>query len=187
MLAALLIYGFATGTFSSRRIQQACYDSAAFRFIAANTQPDHDTRCAFRRRFLPELGSLFVQVLGISGQMKLLKLGTIGLEGTTVHANASRHHARSYRRANAIQAPLKREVGELLARAERTHVTEAKQPVHEAKLAARQQKARDSGKRPGGKPPAPHSGGVRPTDPVNLTEPESRIMLRSGSVSPTGS
>ena len=55
MLAALLIYGYATGTHSSRRIEQACYDSIAFRFIAANTHPDHDTLCAFRRRFLKEL------------------------------------------------------------------------------------------------------------------------------------
>ena len=217
MLTALLIYGYATGTFSSRRIQQACYDSVAFRFIAANTQPDHDTLCAFRRRFLAELECLFVQVLSIAGQMKLLKLGTIGLDGTKVHANASRHHALSYQRANDIQAQLKREVAELLARAERTDVTEAKQPLdipaelarretrlaaiaeakaeierraaertaaeqaaYEAKVAAREQKARDSGKRPGGKPPAPPTGGVRPTDQVNLTDDESRIMPRSG-------
>jgi transposase len=217
MLVALLIYGYATGTFSSRRIQQACYDSVAFRFIAANTQPDHDTLCAFRRRFLAELEALFVQVLGIAGQMKLLKLGTIALDGTKVHANASRHHALSYQRANDIQAQLKREVTELLARAERTDVTEARQPLdipaelarretrlaaiteakaeierraaertaaeqvaYEAKVAAREQKAKDSGKRPGGKPPAPPTGGVRPTDQVNLTDPESRIMPRSG-------
>ena len=87
MLVALLIYGYATGTYSSRRIERACYDSVAFRYIAANTHthPDHDTLCAFRRRFLKELSGLFVQVLEIAGQLKLLKLlklGTIALDGT---------------------------------------------------------------------------------------------------------
>jgi transposase len=66
----------------------------AFRYIAANTHPDHDTLCAFRRRFLPQLQGLFVQVLSIARQMKP-KLGTIALDGTQVHANASRHNALS--------------------------------------------------------------------------------------------
>lgn len=59
MLASLLIYGYATGTYSSRMIERACYDSIAFRYIAANTHPDHDTLCAFRRRFLPQLARKF--------------------------------------------------------------------------------------------------------------------------------
>lgn len=118
MLAALLIYGYATGTYSSRAIEKASHDSVAFRYIAANQHPDHDTLCAFRRRFLTEIETLFVQVLEIAGQMKLLKLGTVALDGTKIHANASRHNALSYGRAQAIEAQLREEVRALLARAE---------------------------------------------------------------------
>ena len=118
VLLALLIYGYATGTFGSRRIEQATHDSLAFRYIAANTHPDHDTLCAFRKRFLPEVERLFVEVLGIAKQMKLLKLGTIALDGTKIHANASRHSALSYGHAEKIEAQLQEEVKALLARAE---------------------------------------------------------------------
>lgn len=118
MLLALLIYGYATGTYSSRRIEQATYDSLAFRYIAANTHPDHDTLCAFRKRFLKEIEGLFVQVLCIAKEMKLLQLGTVALDGTKMHANASRHSALSYGHAEKLEAQLRLEVGELLARAE---------------------------------------------------------------------
>ena len=118
MLLALLIYGYATGTYSSRRIEQATYDSLAFRYLAANTHPDHDTLCAFRKRFLKEIEALFVQVLCIAREMKLLKLGTVALDGTKIHANASRHSALSYGHAEQLEAQLQVEVAELLARAE---------------------------------------------------------------------
>ena len=117
MLLALLIYGYATGTFGSRRLEQATYDSLAFRYIAANSHPDHATLCAFRKRFLPEIERLFVEVLGIAKQMKLLKLGTIALDGTQIHANAARHSALSYGHAQKIEAQLQAEVRALLARA----------------------------------------------------------------------
>ena len=118
MLMALLIYGYATGTYSSRRIEQATYDSLAFRYLAANTHPDHDTLCTFRKRFLKEIEALFVQVLCIAKEMKLLKLGTVALDGTKLHANASRHSALSYGHAEKLEAQLQVEVAELLARAE---------------------------------------------------------------------
>jgi len=118
MLLALLIYGYATGTYSSRRIEQASYESLAFRYLTANTHPDHDTLCAFRKRFLKEIEALFVQVLCIAKEMKLLKLGTVALDGTKLHANASRHSALSYGHAEKIEAQLHVEVAELLARAE---------------------------------------------------------------------
>lgn len=118
MLTALLIYGYATGTYSSRAIEKASHESIAFRYIAANQHPDHDTLCAFRCRFLAEIERLFVQVLQIAGQMKLLKLGTVALDGTKIHANASRHNALSYGRAQKIEAQLQDEVRQLLARAE---------------------------------------------------------------------
>ncbi len=118
VLLGLLIYGYATGTFGSRRIEQATYESLAFRYIAANTHPDHDTLCTFRKRFLPQIEALFVQVLSIARQMKLLKLGTVALDGTKLHANASRHSALSYGHAQKIEAQLQAEVQALLARAE---------------------------------------------------------------------
>ena len=105
-------------TCSSRAIEKASHDSIAFRYIAANQHPDHDILCAFRRRFLGEIERLFVQVLEIAGQMNLLKLGTVALDGTKIHANASRHNALSYGRAQKIEARLQDEVRQLLARAE---------------------------------------------------------------------
>ena len=118
VMLGLLIYGYATGVYASRRIEVATYESIAFRYIAANEQPDHDSLCAFRKRFLKEIEVLFVQVLCIARQMKLLKLGTIALDGTKIHANASRHSALSYGHAQKIEAQLEAEVKELLARAE---------------------------------------------------------------------
>src|SRR5664279_1155416 len=96
MLVALLLYGYATGTFSSRALERASYDSIAFRYITANTHPDHDTINSFRKRFLKQIEAIFVQVLGCAREMGMLKLGTVSLDGTKVHANASRHSAMSY-------------------------------------------------------------------------------------------
>jgi len=118
VLLSLLIYGYATGVFSSRKIERATHDSIAFRYLAANTHPDHDTIAAFRRRFLPQLESLFVQVLLLAREMKLMKLGRIALDGTKVKANASKHKALSYGHARKIEAQLKEEVSTLTAQAE---------------------------------------------------------------------
>ena len=114
----MLVYGYANGVFSSRKIERATYDSVAFRFIAAGTHPDHDTLATFRRRFLDELAGLFVQVLEMAREMKLLKLGTISLDGTKVKANASRHSALSHGHIEQLETPLKAEVDSLLAQAE---------------------------------------------------------------------
>jgi len=118
VLLNLLIYGYATGVFSSRKIERATHDSIAFRYLAANTHPDHDTIAAFRRRFLPQFEALFVQVLLLAREMKLMKLGRIALDGTKVKANASKHKALSYAHANKIEAQLKAEVSALTAQAE---------------------------------------------------------------------
>ncbi len=120
LLLGLIIYGYATGVFSSRKLERASYDSVAFRFIAANEHPDHDTIAAFRRRFLKQIETLFVQVLGVAREMGVLKLGTVALDGTKVHANASRHSALSYGQASKIEAQLKAEVADLMAKAEAT-------------------------------------------------------------------
>src|SRR6266403_5262128 len=118
MLLGLLVYGYATGVFSSRKLERATYDSVAFRFIAANDHPDHDTIATFRRRFLKDIEGLFVQVLLLAREMGMLKMGTVALDGTKIHANASRHSALSYEHAGKIEAQLKAEVAELMAKAE---------------------------------------------------------------------
>jgi len=118
MLVALLLYGYATGTFSSRALERASYDSIAIRYITANTHPDYDTINSFRQRFLKEIKAIFVQVLGYAQEVGMLKLGTVSLDGTKVHANASRHRAMSYGHAKKLEAKLKAEVAELMKRAE---------------------------------------------------------------------
>jgi transposase len=118
VLLGLLIYGYANGVHSSRKIERATYDSVAFRYVAANTHPDHDTLATFRRRFLKEVQALFVQVLMLAREMKLLKLGHIALDGTKIEANASKHKALSWAHANKIEAQLRQEVQTLLALAE---------------------------------------------------------------------
>jgi transposase len=217
MLLGLLIYGYATGVFSSRKLERATYDSVAFRFVAANEHPDHDTIAAFRRRFLKQIEALFVQVLGVAREMGVLKLGTVTLDGTKIHANASRHSALSYEHAGRIEAQLRAEVAGLMAKAEAADqadvpdgmsipeelarreqrlaaIARAKatiearakerlareQAEHDAKLAARAAKTAATGKKPGGRPPAPPVEGPLPTDQVNLTDEESRIMPVAG-------
>ena len=118
MLLSLLIYGYATGTFSSRKIERATHDSLAFRYIACNRHPDHDTLASFRRRFGKEFSAAFVQVLQLARENQLSRFGTVSLDGTKIHANASRHSALSYAHAEKIEAKLKAEVQELLALAE---------------------------------------------------------------------
>jgi transposase len=116
ILLSLLMYGYATGVFSSRKLERATYGSVAFRFIAGNEHPDHDTIATFRRRFLKQIEALFVEVLKLAREMGLLKLGTVALDGTKMHANASRHSALSYEQAGKIEAQLKAEVATLLAK-----------------------------------------------------------------------
>jgi len=217
LLLGLIIYGYATGVFSSRNLERATYDSVAFRFVAANEHPDHDTIANFRRRFLPQIEALFVQVLDVAREMGVLKLGTVALDGTKIHANASRHSALSYEYANKIEAQLKAEVADLLGRAEAAdqadvpdgmqipeelarrekrlaEIARAKAVIearakerhareraeYEAKMAAREAKQAQTGKKPGGRPPQPPMEGPLPTDQVNLTDEESRIMPVAG-------
>src|SRR5450631_2621044 len=124
LLLGLLVYGYATGVFSSRKLERATYDSVAFRFITANDHPDHDTIATFRRRFLKDIEGLFVKVLLLAREMGVLKMGPVALDGTKIHANASRHSALSYEHAGKIEAQLKAEVAELLAKAEAADQTD---------------------------------------------------------------
>ena len=217
MLLGLLVYGYATGVFAARKLERASYDSVAFRFIAANDHPDHDTIATFRRRFLKDIEALFVEVLLLAREMGVLKLGAVGLDGTKIHANASRHSALSYEHAGKIEAQLKAEVAQLLAKAEAADQAdvpdgmsipeelarrearleklaearakmedrakdrfERERAEHEAKLAQREAKIAATGKKPGGKPPAPPVEGPRPDDQINLTDEDSRIMPLAG-------
>ena len=124
MMMALLLYGYATGVFSSRKIEQATYDSVAFRYIAANTHPDHDTIAAFRKRFINQLKPLFVEVLMLARAMDILKLGRVTLDGTKVKANASKHSALSWGHITKLEKHLKGEVAELMRMAEKADRSE---------------------------------------------------------------
>jgi transposase len=124
VLLALLVYGYATGVFSSRKLERATYDSVAFRFLSADTHPDHDTLANFRKTFLVELENLFVQVLSLAQAMKLVKLGQISLDGTKIKANASKHKALSYGHIEKLEAQLREEVQALLQKAVEADRTE---------------------------------------------------------------
>jgi len=125
LLLALLFYGYATGVFSSRKLEQASYDSVAFRFITGDTHPDHDTIASFRKRFLTELEGLFVQMLVLAKVMGVFKLGNVSLDGTKVKANASKHKAMSWGYANKLEEQLRREVRELLRQAAQADAEDA--------------------------------------------------------------
>lgn len=118
ILVALLFYGYATGVFSSRKLERGTYDSVALRYVAANRHPDHDTIATFRKRFLPQLAALFEQILRIANQMDVLRIGSVCLDGTKVKANASKHKALSYGHASKIEEQLRDEVRRLLEAAE---------------------------------------------------------------------
>lgn len=120
MLLALLIYSYATGTFGSRRIEQSTHDSVPVRVLAADTHPDHDTICTFRRENKALLTESFVQVLQLAQQLKVLQVGqiTVAVDGTKVLANASKHSAVSYERAGQMIQQLELEVQQLVTKAE---------------------------------------------------------------------
>jgi hypothetical protein len=124
-MLALLIYSYATGTFGSRRIEQSTYDNVAVRLITADTHPDHDTICAFRRENQTLLSESFVKVLQMAQTVKVLKFGqiTVSVDGTKVLANASKHGAVSYERAGEMIQQLELEVQQLIAKAEQADAT----------------------------------------------------------------
>jgi transposase len=125
MLLGLLIYSYATGSFSSRRIEQNTYDSVPVRVLTADTHPDHDTLCTFRRENQGLLSESFVKVLQLAQQLKVLQFGqlTVAADGTKVLASASKHNAVSYQRAGELSAQLELEVQQLLAKAEQADAT----------------------------------------------------------------
>src|SRR4051812_20583200 len=221
VLLGIVVYGYATGVVSSRKLDRATYVSVAVRFLTANQHPDPDTLATVRRRFLAQIEGLFVQVLRVARERGMLKLGTVALDGTKIQAKASRHSALSYEHATKIEAQLKAEGAELLAKAEaadragipdglsiplsipeelarreerRRKLAEARAKInaraqerfareqadYQAKLAARDAKAAASGKKSAGRPPQPPVETPLPTDQINLTDEEARIMPVAG-------
>jgi transposase len=217
VLLGLLFYGYATGVFSSRKIERATYEVLPFRFIAGGLHPDHDTIANFRKTFLPEITDLFVQVLLQAREAGVLQLGNVSLDGSKIHADASKSHAVSYQRLLEIASRLRAEVAELLALSEQAdqadlpadmavaeeiafrqerlaHLEQAQavlearaeeryqadQAAYDAKVRAREEKARQRGRRkPGGRPPTPPTPGPRDQDQYNFTDPDSRVMKNS--------
>jgi len=114
VLLGLLFYGYATGEFSSRRIEKASYENLGFRYVGGGLHPDHDTIANFRTTFLAELEDLFVQILMLAQLGGKLKLGNISLDGSKMHADASKSHAVSYGRLIEMEAELRAEVGKLI-------------------------------------------------------------------------
>lgn len=218
ILLGLLFYAYATGLFSSRKIERATYESIPVRFVAGGVHPDHDTIAHFRKTFLAEIQELFVQILLLAQAAQVLKLGNISLDGSKIHADASKSHAVSYKRLLALEVQIRQEVSDLLTLGERadqgelqlpdeliipdelalrqerlTNLARAKavlearaqeryaaeQADYEAKLREREEKARTTRRKPGGRPPQPPEPGPRDTDQYNFTDPESRIMKNS--------
>jgi transposase len=218
VLLALLFYGYATGVFSSRKIEKGTYESLPFRFVAGGLHPDHDTLANFRKTFLNEIKALFVQMLLLAQTAGYFKLGNISVDGSKVHANASKSQAVSYQRLLELEVHLRAEVDQLFSLAEQAdrhelpegmdvtdeialrqerleRLAEAKkvlqarakerqaaeQAEYEAQLREREEKAKRSGRKPGGRPPTPPSGEPQDKDQYNFTDPESRIMKCSSS------
>ena len=198
LLLALLVYSYASGVFSSRQIERSTYDSVAVRVLCADTHPDHDTLCTFRRENAALLAAAFAQVLELAAHCGVLQVAgiTVAIDGTKVLANASKHAATSHGRAGATLRQLDLEVAELLAKAEQADATPlhdgltvpaevARRETRRAKLAqaraaiearayaramaAQAQRAPDQ---PGPPPPAPPA----PQEQINFTDPDSAIM-----------
>jgi transposase len=124
MMVKILLYGYATGTFSSRKLAKKLYEDVAFRFLAGENFPAHRTIAEFRQRHLAAFRDLFVQVVRIAKEVGLVKLGTVAIDGTKVKASASKHKAMSYGRMKKEEQRLRTEIEELTSRASRADVEE---------------------------------------------------------------
>jgi transposase len=189
MMVRLLIYAYCRGMPGSRRIERATYEDVAFRYLAADQHPDHDTIADFRKEHLANLSQLFVQVLKLCQQAGLVKLGQVALDGTKVKANASKHKAMSYERMGETEKRLEAEVQALLAEAARIDAEEDGKygkgkrgdelpeelarresrlaKIREAKTAL-EEEAREAAKE--------KQAEVEPKAQRNFTDPDSRIM-----------
>ena len=118
-MLGLLVYCYANGIFGSRRIERATYRDIGVRYVAANCHPDHDTICTFRRNNFDAVAEAFVQVLLLAKELKLLRVGTVSVDGTKMDANANKRNSIRYDRAGQLSEQLRVEIEELLGQAER--------------------------------------------------------------------
>ncbi len=126
MMLKVLVYAYATGTFSSRKIAAKLHEDVAYRVLGADNFPAHRTISDFRQRHLPEFRDLFVQVVQTAQEVGLVKLGTVAVDGSKLKANASKHKAMSYRRMKEEETRLRKEIRALLAQAKKTDGREDK-------------------------------------------------------------
>src|SRR5829696_3440827 len=124
MMVKILLYGYATGTFSSRKLAKKLYEDVAFRFLAGENFPAHRTIAEFRQRHLSAFRELFVQVVRLAKEVGLVRLGTVAIDGTKVKASASKHKAMSYGRMQKEEERLRAEIEELTSRASQADVEE---------------------------------------------------------------
>ncbi len=201
MMLALVIYCYANGLFSSRRIERATYRDVAVRYLTGDTHPDHDTICAFRRENGEAVKQAFVEVLRLAREMGLLRVGTVSVDGTHIKANASKHKSVRYDRAGELEKLLRKDIEELLARAEKSD-TEAtgddqklppeiarREALLEKMLWARQELEKraqneDVEQEEEDKGQGPKAGGASPGRPkdsqqINLSDPDSALMRKS--------
>ncbi len=143
MMLALLIYCYANGIFSSRRIERATHRDIGVRFVAANVHPDHDTIATFRRENFSAVAESFLQVLLLAKELKLVKVGVVSVDGSKFEANASKHRSVTYRRAAELIDQLKLEIAELLGRAETADGSGEEDPQALPKEIARREALRD--------------------------------------------
>jgi flagellar biosynthesis GTPase FlhF len=124
MMVRLLLYGYANGVYSSRKIEKRTYEDLAFRFLSGDQHPDHATLADFRKRHLDALAGLFRQALLLCAEAGLVKLGHVSIDGSKIKANASKHKAMSYKRMNETEARLKQEIEALMGAAEKIDAEE---------------------------------------------------------------
>jgi transposase len=216
MMIALIFYSYASGIFSSRKIEKATYELIPAIFITQGLHPDHSAIAHFRKRFLKNLEDIFVQILLIASEMGILKLGSVSLDGTKIKANASKHKALSYEYACKLEDKLQQEIVFLMAKARESDNSEnndinipeelqrredrlkniitAKATIekrrkvryeqekreYDANLEERALKEKARGRKLGGRKPVAPDEKPKPSDQVNLTDEESRIMPVSG-------
>lgn len=139
MMLALLVYAYANGLLSSRRIERATHRDLGVRFVTANTHPDHDTIAAFRRQNRPAFEAAFLDILLMAGQTGLLRVGTVSLDGTKIDANASKLRSVRYDRAQALRAKLAADIAVLTEQAEAADAADAPDPQALPREMARRQ------------------------------------------------
>lgn len=209
LMLALLIYAYANGIFSSRRIERATYRDLGVRFVAANTHPDHDTIAEFRRENKAAFEAAFLEVLMMAKETGLLKVGTVSIDGTKIDAAASKIKSVRYDRAKALKEKLKADIVELVAKAEASDAegddpqalpaeiarretllakldqacarleAEAKAEADAARPAYEAKQARYEARGRSGRAPIPPDDEPPPDAQINLTDPDSRLMRKS--------